>query len=98
LRLLFPSHPLSPPTDHEILGKTEPTEQKFFGEKISGKRDLHLCECARKSAAITGSIEGHAPGLPPFMALPIAFDAASGRGCLGGTIAPYSPSIVPAFL
>jgi hypothetical protein len=25
--------PLSPPTDHEILGKTEPTVQKFFGEK-----------------------------------------------------------------
>jgi hypothetical protein len=33
LRLLFPSHPLSPPTDHEILGKTEPTVQKFFGRK-----------------------------------------------------------------
>jgi hypothetical protein len=25
--------PLSPPTDHEILGKTEPTVQKFFRKK-----------------------------------------------------------------
>jgi hypothetical protein len=61
LRLLFPSRP-SPPTDHrEILKKQKPTAQKFFGEKISGKWDLQLCEFPRKSAAITGSIEGHAP-------------------------------------
>jgi hypothetical protein len=58
--------PAPPPTDRKILEKTETDRAEIFGEKISEKWDLQLCECPRKSAAITGSIEGHAPGLPPF--------------------------------
>jgi hypothetical protein len=69
------------------LEKIETDRAEIFGEKISEKWDLQLCERARKSAAITGSLKGMRPAYPPFMALPIAFDAASGRG-FAGTIAP----------
>ena len=36
------------PTGHEILGKTEPTAQKFFGEKIRKKQNADICRCGRK--------------------------------------------------
>jgi len=78
----FLASPRPPPTDRKILEKTETDLAEIFGEKISEKWDLQLCECARKSAAITGSSKGMRPAYPPFMALPIAFDAVSGRGWL----------------
>jgi hypothetical protein len=62
LRLLFPSHPLSPPTDHEILGKTEPTAQKFFGGKKLGKQNAD-------SAANNWFYSKAYRGLTPFLAM-----------------------------
>jgi hypothetical protein len=56
--------PAPPPTDRKILEKTETDRAEIFGEKISEKWDLQLCDCARKSAAITGSSKGMRPAYP----------------------------------
>ena len=54
------------PTDHEILGKTEPTRAEIFWRKKLEKQNADVRRQGQNRRPITGSIRRHTGAYPPF--------------------------------
>jgi hypothetical protein len=65
LRLLFPSRP-SPPTNREILKKTETDRAEIFWRKKLEKQNADICRCGRKIHAGIATCQRHGYGVTTF--------------------------------